>query len=286
MRLKPAFVLFVMVLFAPQIFAATLDQLLPWLAPNALAFGTPFPELATARPLAKETFPADRRPGEPFNGVMSERFGDGSLMLYSFENNELAAINWGSGRVPKMTERLSSVRNALIRIHGQPVMEYAARVDRGGSIAKIVREVYRPTIDKDCIMHLVTTSEGIEVNVTDEAVYKRHGRTTARESYEEAVRSVSAVVQPNEKPSELVDYLAAERKKAETPQPDATPKPPIPESPSPKTPVPPATPLPSATVAKVPESPASPVERAPVWPWVIGTAALIAILALVFKRRA
>lgn len=287
MRLRRAFVLFMMVTFATRVFAATLDQFLPWLAPNALVFGTPFPEFAKARQSAKETFPADRRPGEPFNGVMSERFADGSLMLYSFVNNELAAIDWASKPAPEMTERLLSVRNTLIRIHGQPVSEYAARVDSQGSIAKIVGEVYRPTIDKDCVLRLIAVSTGIEVNVTDEAVYKRHGRSTARESYEEAVRSVSAVVQPNKKPSELVDYLATERAKARTPQPNANPKPPTPQPPTPSTPVSTNTTLPSTPISKVAKSPAPVVEhKSPVWPWLLGIAAVTVIALLVLNRRA
>lgn len=54
------------------------------------------------------------------------------------------------------------------------------------------------------------------------------------------------------------------------------------------TPVPPSTPVASpAPTTSVAQTPAAVVERkSPVWPWVVGIAALIAILALVFKRRA
>jgi hypothetical protein len=218
---------------------------------------------------------------------MSERFGDGSLMLYSFVNNELASIDWTSKPGPEMEEKLVSVRNSLTRVHGQPVSEFEARVDSQGSIAKIVSEVYRPNIEKDCVVRLVAISTGIEVNATDEAVYRRHGRSTARESYEEAVRAVSAVVQPNENPSELVDYLAAKKGKAAMPQPSVSQKVPTLQPPMPSAPVPTGTPLPSTPVSKVAESPALMVEhKSPAWPWIVGIAALTVLALLVLKRRA
>ena len=269
-----------------QMLAATLDQFLPWLTPNHLALGTPSSAFVKAHPLAQELFSNERRPGEPFNGGLAEKLPDGSIFLYGFADDRLASVNWATGSRDRTAERLPAVRNALIRVHGQPTAEYAARVDSTGSIAHIVREVYRPTIDQDYVICLLGTSEGVEVALTNEELQRKRGIKTSRETYEEAVRAVSTVVKPNEQPSKLVDFLAAEREKAETPQPDANPKPPIPQPPTPSTQVPTTTLLPSTPVARIAESPAVAAEhRAPVWLWVIGIAALTVIALLARKRR-
>ena len=59
-------------------------------------------------------------------------------------------------------------------------------------------------------------------------------------------------------------------------------------TPAPATPAPIATPAASSQpVTPVAQTPASPAERkSPVWPWLVGIAALIAIIAVVLKRRA
>ena len=56
-------------------------------------------------------------------------------------------------------------------------------------------------------------------------------------------------------------------------------------TPAPSTPVPTATPTPSSPAPTVAESPAPPERKSPVWPWVVGIAALIAIVMLALKRR-
>jgi hypothetical protein len=67
-------------------------------------------------------------------------------------------------------------------------------------------------------------------------------------------------------------------------QPKVNPKPSIPQAPT--TPLPVATPLPSTPIAKVAENPASVGERkSPTWPWFVGIAALLVIVALALKRR-
>jgi len=213
-------------LFLARATSATVDQLLPWVTSNSSDFGSLFSDFAKAHPTAQDISFNERPPGEPFNGGMSEELPDGSVFLYGFVDDRLASINWASGTRVNISEQVRAIRNDLLRTHGQPTVETGARVDSRGSIARIVREVYRPTIDKDYVITLLGTTEGVEVALTNEAIQRKHGIKTTRQTYEEAARAVSAVVQPNEKPSELVDYLAAERAKAETPQPDANPKPP------------------------------------------------------------
>ncbi len=285
--MKILFALLLTVLLSPRAFTATVEQLLPWLAPNTLAFGTPFSDFTISHPSATELFPNERLAGGAFNGGVAEELSDGSAFIYGFADGRLASIDWVSNPSGRIAETLLAARNALIRVHGQPTVETAARVDVRGSIARIEREVYRPTIEKDYVICLMATSEGVEVALTNEAIARKHGVNTSRQTYEEAAKSISSVVQPNAKQSELVDYLAAERKKPEAPQPDAKPKPPNPQPPTPSTPFPAATPLPSKPVAKVAESPAPVVEReSSAWPWVVGIAALIAIIVVALKRRA
>lgn len=72
-------------------------------------------------------------------------------------------------------------------------------------------------------------------------------------------------------------------REAPPPQPSATPPA---ATPAPSTPVPTATPAPSSPAPTVAESPAPVVERkSPVWPWLVGIAALTVIALLVWKRR-
>ena len=216
---------------------------------------------------------------------MSEELPDGSVFLYGFVDDKLSSVNWASGSRVNMAERFRAVRNELIRVHGQPTVETGARVDSLGSIARIVRDVYRPTIETDYMICLMATSEGIEVALTNEAIARKHGINMALQTYEEVTKAISSVVSPSEKPSDLVDYLAAERKKDETSQPDASPKPPTPQPPPPSTPVPAAKPLSSPPVAKVVESPALVIERkAPLWPWLVGILTIIVIAALALSR--
>lgn len=67
----------------------------------------------------------------------------------------------------------------------------------------------------------------------------------------------------------------------------ATPAPPV-ATPTRATPVPTAKPVASpAPTTSVAQTPAAVVERrSPAWPWVVGIAALVVIVALIFKRRA
>ena len=216
---------------------------------------------------------------------MFERLGDNTLWIYEFVNDELASIAWSSS--VNIKETFGTVRGAHLQSHGQPAVEYAARVHSQSSIAKIVREVYQPPIAKDCVICLFATSDGVEVRLTDESIYRKHCLSTSRQSYEATVQALSKIAQPDANSSVFVDYLAAARTKAETPQPDASPQPPIPQPPTPSTPVPtamPASALPSPAVA---ESPAPVVEgKSPLWPWLVGILALIVIAALALKRRA
>lgn len=274
----------------PRAITATVDQLLPWLAPNPLELGASYSAFVQAHPDAKNPLLEERSEDKAFNGEMFVGADSDTVMIYGFANGELTSIDWASSvNVHEATVR---VRNALIRVHGQPTVETTARVDARGSIARIVREVYRPTTDKDYVICLLATSEGVEVDLTNEAMARKHGIKTSRLTYEEAARAVSAVIQPNEKPSEIVDYLAAERAKTEAPQPGASPKPPTPQPSTPSLPIPTATPptatpLPSTPVARVAENPAPAVERkSPVWPWLVGLAALAVIALHVWKRRA
>lgn len=262
--------------FAGRAASATLDQLLPWLSENPLALGTSYSTFAETHPDAQNPLLPERPKDGPFNGEMFEGVGTDSVWIYTFAHGELVSIDWASEVNVEGTVQV--VRDALKRAHGQPLVETAARLDRRGSIACIVREVYRPTIEKDCVISLLATTEGVEVALTNEAIARKHGINTSRQTYEEAAKAISSVVPPTEKPSELVDYLAAERAKAETPQPDANPKPPTPQSPMPSTRVATAPPLPSTPLAKIAESPALGVgHKLPVWPWVVGMAALTLI---------
>jgi hypothetical protein len=271
-------------LFLARATSATVDQLLPWVTSNSSDFGTLFSDFAKAHPTAQNTSFNERPPGEPFNGGMLEELPDGSVFLYGFIDDRLASINWASGTRVNILERVRAVRNDLLRTHGQPTIETGARVDSSGSIARFIREVYRPPTEPDYVICLNATSEGVEVALTNEAIQRKHGIKTTRQTYEEAARAVSSVVPPNEKPSALVDYLAAERAKAETPPPDAQPKSPTPELPAPSTPVPTATPAPTTPVAQTPAIAAE--RRSPVWPWVVGILALVVIVAFALKRRA
>ena len=269
---------------APAI-SATLEQLLPWLAPNTLELGTSYSAFLQTHPDAQNPLLSERPKEGPFNGEMVESSGTKSVWIYTFAKGELASIDWASSG--NVAGTLEVVRNALIQAHGKPMIESAARVDSRGSIARIVREVYRPTIGKDCIICLVATSEGVEVNLSNLAIERKHGINSTRQTYEEAAKAISSVVPPSEKPSELVDYLAAERGKAETPPSNVPPQSPTTEPPTPSTPVPIATPLPSTPVATVLESPApAPVvkRQSPVWLWLVGILAILGIAALALSR--
>ena len=263
--------------------SATLDQLLPWLPANSLALGISYSTFLETHPDAKTPLIPDRPTDPQFNGEMFEGSGTSLLWIYVFAKGEIVSIDWASSVNVEGT--LQVVRNALMKAHGQPTIESGARVDSRGSIARFVREVYRPTIEQDYVICLNATSEGVEVALTNEAVARKHGVNTTRQTYEEAAKAISSVVPPSEKPSALVDYLAAERAKADTPPPDANPKPPAPQPPTPSIPVPTARPSPSTPVAKVDESPASVVERkSPVWPWFVGILVIIGIAALALSR--
>ncbi len=273
------FVVWTSLTLVTHVFSAPLDQLLPWLEPNPLAFGTSFQSFVQAHPSAKEAFPNEHRLGESFNGEMSEEAGDRSLIISGFVNNELASIGWASSA--NLDESVQRIRNALLSTHGQPTLEYAARIDSQGSIAKIVREVYRPPVDKNCVVCLLATTDGgVEVDVKDEAIFRKYGRPTSRQTYEAAVQAASQVVQPNPKPSLIVDLLAKTRASAQ-PQVLVPPVPPV------ATPAPtetPARPSPTPTVA---ESPEAVVERkSAVWPWLVGMLVLVVIVAVALKRRA
>jgi hypothetical protein len=266
-------VLVLSLLIAERLVSATLDQLLPWLSEPSLALGTSYSTFVETHPDAQNPLFPKRPKDGPFNGELFEGLGTDSSWIYTFARGELVSINWASAVNVEGTIKV--VRDVLMRAHGQPVIETAARVDRRGSIARIVREVYRPTIDKDCVICLMATSEGVEVALTNEAIARKHGINTSRQTYEEAAKAISSVVQPSEKQSDLVDYLAAEREKAETPQPAANPKPPTLQPPTPSTPV---------AVAKAVESPAPLIERkAPVWPWLVGILAIIVVAAFELK---
>lgn len=210
---------------------------------------------------------------------------DGSLLMYVFINNELAGIAWASKKSERLDQTVLIVRNALVRAHGQPTIESAARLDSQGSVAKITREVYRPPIDKNCVVSLVATSEGVEVQIADETIYKKHGRPLLRQSYEEAVEAVSAVVKPTEKQSTIVDLLAASKVNAEGRQEAINPEPLSSELPA--TPSRAGTSGPSALVSTVAESPKLvAASKTPMWRWGIGIAALVVIIMLAFRRRA
>lgn len=85
-------------------------------------------------------------------------------------------------------------------------------------------------------------------------------------------------------PDSQADILVSQGKPIAGDRPPS--EPPSSEASAPTTPVPTATPARSSPTPAIAESPAPVVERkSPVWPWLVGILALIAILALVFKRR-
>ena len=258
--------------------SATIDQLLPWLEPNSLSLETSFDDFTKEHPTAKEIFFNDPQPGKPFNGGRVEHLPDGSLFAYGFLDDKLGSVDWASGSRVNMAERVRAVRNELIRVHGQPTVETNARVDSEGSIARIVREVYRPTVEKDYVITLMATSEGVEVALMNEAIQRKHGIKNSRETYEEGVKSISTVVSPSQEPSQLFDYLAAEREKPEAPQPDAKPKLLVEQLPTASTRI---------AAAKIIGTPVLSVEqRASIWPWIVGISAVLMVVVLVSKRRA
>ena len=275
---------FVSAVSITQALSATVEQLLPWLAPNTLALGSSYSAFVQTHPDAQNPLLSERPKDGTFNGEMLEGVGTNSPRIYTFAKGELVSIDWTSS--VNVAGTLAVVRNALIQAHGQPTIETAARIDSRGSITRIIREVYRPTVDKDCVICLMATSEGVEVAVTNESIQRKHGIKTTRQTYEDGVRAVSAVVQPNEKSSQLVDYLAAERKKAEAPEPDANPKLPTPQPTVPSPTIPAASSSPSTPAANVAQRPLPVVEpKSPVWLWVLGIAVLVVIAAVASKRR-
>ena len=83
---------------------------------------------------------------------------------------------------------------------------------------------------------------------------------------------------PRQEPSQLFDYLAAEREKPEAPQPDAKPKLLVEQLPTPSTRI---------AAAKIIGTPVLSVEqRASIWPWIVGISAVLMVVVLVSKRRA
>lgn len=102
----------------------------------------------------------------------------------------------------------------------------------------------------------------------------------------DGMRKLLAVTQDVAVKEKLERAIARVTSEARTTPPEPSPTPPIPRPLMLSTPVPAATPLPSAPVAKVAETPVVVAEpQAPVWPWVVGIAALAVIGWLVLKRR-
>ena len=101
----------------------------------------------------------------------------------------------------------------------------------------------------------------------------------------EGMRKLLAVTKDAAVKEKLERAIAKAASEAETTQPNASPKPSVPQEPSKA--VPTTTPSASLPIAKVAESPAPMVERkSPVWPWLVGILTLFAIVAFALKRRA
>ncbi len=209
---------FVSVLNSASALVVTVEEHLPLLKPNLTILGTEFAEFLRAHPLAKDLSLSERESKASFTGMLSEDQGDGALVLYGFTDDELASLTWASKATGNMPERLKIVREGIIKLHGPPKqIEYAARMDADGSIAKVTREVYQSKLDNRCVICLMATSGGIEVYLTDDSVFERNGRINARQSYEDVVKAVGHSIPSNPDPSNIIDYLLAARSEAEQP---------------------------------------------------------------------
>ena len=191
--------------------SASVEQFLPWVAPNSLVFGTTFGIFRQARPLTTQFSMDEQKTGESFNGSMLETLSDGSMLMYGFGNDNLESVRWAARPSNKIEGLLSIVRSSLLETCGEPASGTTGRVDSLGSVAQIVWEDYRPRADKEYLITLVATSDGIEVNLINESVAKMRGIKTTHGTYEEVVSAVSSLTQPEAKPSKLVDYLAVAR---------------------------------------------------------------------------
>jgi hypothetical protein len=199
--------------------AVTIEDHLPLLKPNPTELGTGFLDFLKTHPLAKDLSLTERKSGIAFTGMLSEDQPDGSLVLYGFTDNELASLTWASKATGNLSRRLKIIRDEIIQLHGSPrQLEYAARMDSGGSIAKVAREVFQSKLNNKCVICLMATSGGIEVFLTDESVFEKHGRLNTRQTYEDAVKAVGDSIPSNSNPSTIVDYLVAARADAEQPK--------------------------------------------------------------------
>lgn len=266
--------------------AVTIEDHLPLLKPNLTELGTGFPEFLKAHPLAKDLSLSERKPGTLFTGMLSEDQSDGSLVLYGFTDNDLASLTWASKATGNLPERLKIIRDEIIKLHGSPgQLEYAARMDSGGSIAKVAREVFRSKLNDKCVICLMATSGGIEVFLTDEGVFEKHGRLNTRQTYEDAVKEVGDPIPSNSNPSAIVDYLVATRADAQQPKSKEA------EIPAPKTietpsPVPPKVSPNRTPSAAMPSELTSPASTSWLW-WLggLGFAVFVLIDNALRKRR-
>lgn len=201
-----------LVLTSATALSVTIEDHLPLLKPNLTELGMGFPEFLKAHPLAKDLSLSEHKPGTLFTGMLREDQSDGSLILYGFTDNDLASLTWASKATLNLPEHLKIVRGEIIKLHGFPrQLEYAARMDSNGSIAKVAREVFQSKLNNKCIICLMATSGGIEVFLTDESVFEKHGRLNTRQTYEDAVKAVGDSIPLNSNPSTIVDYLVAAR---------------------------------------------------------------------------
>ena len=199
-----------MVLFT-SVLSASIEQFLPWVAPNSLVFGTTFATFRQERPSATQLSIEDQKAGEPFSGGMSEILPDGSMLMYGFRNDNLESVRWTARPTNKIQDLVRTVRSSLLETCGEPSSGTTGRVESYGSVAQIVWEDYGPKENRDYLISLVATSDGIEVSLMNESAAKTLGIKTTHETYEEVLRAVSSLVQPEAMPSKLVDYLAVAR---------------------------------------------------------------------------
>jgi hypothetical protein len=279
-------VFFASALSSVSALAVTIEDHLPLLRPNLTKLGTGFPEFIKAHPLAKDLSLSERKPGALFTGMLSEDQGDGELVVYGFTDDDLASLTWASKAAGNVSERIKTVREEIVRLHGPPKkIEYAARMDANGAIGKITREVFQSKWDTECVICLMATSFGIEVELTDESVFEKHGRVNIRENYEDAVKAVGKAIPSDPNAFTVVDYLPAARDDAERPK-EAEP-----ETPSPKAiDVDPQMPLAGSSKPKRSAGPAAMITGRPstslLW-WMSGPAvvALVLLAKVVRKRR-
>lgn len=197
--------------FLTSAFSASIEQFLPWVAPNSLVFGATYAVFCQSRPSATQLSMVEQKSGEPFNGGMSEILPDGSMLMYGFRNDSLESVSWAARPSNKIEGLLMTVRRSLLETCGEPSSGTTGRVDSQGSVAQIVWEDYRPRANNDYLITLVATSEGIEVNLINESAAKMLGINTTHKTHEEVMRAVSSLIQPEAKPSKLIDYLEAAR---------------------------------------------------------------------------